>query len=295
MSEPLLGIDLGGTKIALAVVQDDRIISKVVFPTPREGWRAVFDAMIREARDLLRMNPGIARIGVGVPGPIDFRAGVVKFAPNIPGFENAPVRAALSEGLGTEIELENDANAAGLGEHVLGAGRGATSSIFITVSTGIGSGIILNDRVWRGANGIAGENGHVVSLPGGPVAGSNIDGALEAVASGTAIGRDASYAYGRPMHAPEVFDLARKGDGRAVRIVDLAAHRLGVHIADLQKVIDPEVFVVGGGVSEVGSFYLDKVQAAATEYARGFAEVKIRKAVLGSDAGVIGAALSARR
>ncbi len=296
MTQTLLGIDLGGTKIAVAAVRDGQIQHKIVTPTPKDGWKSVVAAMLEAGREIMKLEPNIHGIGVCTPGPIDFKTGVVKFAPNIPGFENAPIKQSLQDGFGRAVELENDANAAGLAEHVYGAARGADSSIFITVSTGVGGGIIFNDRVWRGANGIAGEIGHIVALPGGPIAGSGVAGALEAVASGTAIARDANFAhgYGQNLTTRDVFEMAQKGEAKCVAIVDQAAHYMGVAIADAQKVYDPEIFVLGGGVSEVGDFYLDKVRAAAEQYARGFAVPVIRKAVMGSDAGVIGAALSAR-
>jgi glucokinase len=296
MTQTLLGIDLGGTKIAVAAVRDGQIQHKIVTPTPKEGWKSVVEAMLSAGREIMKLEANIHGIGVCTPGPIDFKTGVVKFAPNIPGFENAPIKQSLEDGFGRAVELENDANAAGLAEHVYGAARGADSSIFITVSTGVGGGIIFNDRVWRGANGIAGEIGHIVALPGGPIAGSGVAGALEAVASGTAIARDANFAhgYGQNLTTRDVFEMAQKGESKCVAIVDQAAHYMGVAIADAQKVYDPEIFVLGGGVSEVGDFYLDKVRAAAEQYARGFAVPVIRKAVMGSDAGVIGAALSAR-
>jgi glucokinase len=295
-SETLLGIDLGGTKIAVAAVQDGVIQHKIVVPTPKEGWQCVVDAMLEAGREIMKLEANIAGIGVCTPGPIDFKTGVVKFAPNIPGFENAPIKSSLEAGFARHVEIENDANAAGLAEHVYGAARGASSSVFVTVSTGIGGGIVFNNRVWRGANGIAGEIGHVVALPGGPLAGSGVHGALEAVASGTAISRDANFAhgYGRNISTREVFELAQQGEEKCLKIVNQAAHYVGVAIADMQKVYDPEIFVLGGGVSEVGDFYLDKVRAAAKVNARGFAVPVIRKAVMGSDAGVIGAALSAR-
>lgn len=296
MTQTLLGIDLGGTKIAVAAVRDGQIQHKIVAPTPKDGWESVVQAMLEAGREIMKITPNIHGIGVCTPGPIDFKTGVVKFAPNIPGFENAPIKQSLADGFGRAVELENDANAAGLAEHVYGAARGAASSIFITVSTGVGGGIILGDRVWRGANGIAGEIGHIVALPGGPIAGSGVAGALEAVASGTAIARDANFAhgYGQNLTTRDVFEMAQKGESKCLAIVDQAAQYMGVAIADAQKVYDPEIFVLGGGVSEVGDFYLDRVRAAAEAYARGFAVPVIRKAVMGSDAGVIGAALSAR-
>jgi glucokinase len=291
--ETLIGIDLGGTKIAAAAVQDGKIIAKTIIPTPKDGAESVFAAMIEAAKEILKTVPG-TRIGIGVPGPLDFKKGEIKFAPNINGIVNAPVVAKLQAGLGLHIELENDANAAGLAEHTYGAGRGASSSYFITISTGIGGGIILNNRVWRGANGIAGEIGHVIALPGGVVAGSGVSGALEAVASGTAMARDATYAFARPVDTKELFVMAQAGEFRAVKIVDQAARYIGCAIADLQKNLDPEVFVLGGGVSEVGEFFLSKIRAVAEAEAKGFAVPVIRKAILGSDAGVIGAALAAR-
>jgi glucokinase len=298
MTQTLLGLDLGGTKIAVAAIKTDignsGIIEKRIIPTPRDGHASVFAAMIQTGLEVIEAVGGVDGIGVGVPGPIDFKKGEVIFAPNIPGFVNAPVTAMLSEGFGRHVELENDANAAGLAEHVLGAARGSHSSIFLTISTGIGGGIVIHDRVWRGANGVAGEVGHIVALPGGVVAGSGVAGALEAVASGTALARDATYAFARPMDTRKLFALAQAGDWKALKIVDQAAFYLGVAIADMQKIIDPELFVLGGGVSEVGAFYLDKVQAAADESTKGFGKIIIKKAVLGSDAGVIGAALAAR-
>ncbi len=291
--QTLLGIDLGGTKIAAAAVQNGKIIAKVIIPTPKDGAQSVFAAMIEAAKEVLKTAPA-SRVGVGVPGPLDFKKGEIKFAPNINGIINAPVVAAISAGLGLPVELENDANAAGLAEHTYGAGRGASSSYFITISTGIGGGIIINDRVWRGANGIAGEIGHITALPGGVIAGSGVSGALEAVASGTAMARDATYAYARPVDTKELFAMAEAGDWKALKIVNQAAFYIGTAIGDLQKNLDPEVFVLGGGVSEVGDFFLDKIRAVAEDGAKGFAIPVIRKAVLGSDAGVIGAALAAR-
>jgi glucokinase len=294
VNETLLGIDLGGTKIAVAAVRDGSIIEKKIVSTPKEGWASVCQQMISTGLEVIAKVGEVSGIGVGTPGPIDFATGVVKFAPNIPGFENAPIVATLSKGFGRQIEIENDANAAGLAEHVYGAAQDASSSIFITVSSGVGGGIIIHDRVWRGAHGVAGEVGHIVSLPGGPIAGSGVSGALEAFSSGTAIAKDCTYAYSRPVTTREAFELAQAGDARAVKIIDQAARYLGSAIADFQKVIDPEVFVLGGGVSEVGDFFLDKVRAVAEDGARGFAVPIIRAAKLGTDAGVIGAALAGR-
>lgn len=289
-----IGVDVGGTKIAYGVLRGEELLTKRAVPTPREGWHSVLNAIVRAVQELRAEFPDEAAVGIGVPGPLNREHTEVKFAPNIYGFQNVPVVAYLAEQLGQKVVLENDAKAAALAEDTLGAARDASSSVYITVSTGIGSGIVLNGKVWRGFNGIAGEIGHIVSLPGGPVAGSAVPGALEAVASGTAIARDASYAFGTPMTTAEVFDLAQIGDPKAEKIVQSALRFIGMAVADVQKFLDPEVFVIGGGVSEVGAYFFEGVTRYANEFAAGFADVQLLKAELGSDAGVIGAALSAR-
>lgn len=161
----------------------------------------------------------------------------------------------------------------------------------MTVSTGIGSGLVLGGRLWRGFHGIAGEIGHVMALPGGAVSGAGLDGSLEAVASGSA--RDVSYAMQREVSTQEAFALAQEGQPQAERAVKQAMRRIGIALADAQKILDPEVMVIGGGVASNASFF-DKVHAAAQEYGGPFAVPELRPAELGSAAGVIGAALLAR-
>lgn len=288
-----IGIDVGGTKIACGVLRADVVQAQHVQPTPETGWEAVLDAIAAQVRDLQAQHPDAQLIGVGVPGPLNADRTRVKFAPNIYGFTDVPLVDGLRERLGQRIVLENDAKAAALAEAHLGAARGTESSIYVTVSTGIGSGLVLNGKIWRGRHGIAGELGHVTVMPGGPVSGAGLDGALEAVASGTAIARDASYALNREVGTAEAFALAEQGHPAARRVVEQAMRHIGIALADLQKVIDPEVFVIGGGVSAVGDYFFQGVQRAADEYARGFAPVTIRRAQLGANAGVVGAALAA--
>ncbi len=285
-----LGIDLGGTKIAVAAVEDGKIVARDRVPTPVSGFEDVSDAMATSARGLLERVAGIEAIGLGSPGPLDLDAGTVLFAPNIPGMENAPVVAALHARLGLPVSLENDANAAGYAEHLYGAARDLDSSVYVTLSTGIGGGLFLGDRVIRGAHGVAGEIGHTTVLPGGPVGGDGHDGSLEGIAAGRSIARDGSYVFGRTTTTEEVFDLAQDGNAKALRIIDNAARFTGIGLANLVKVFDPGAFVIGGGLSSVGSFYLDRVGAAARAYLTGWPEPAFRRAELGADAGVIGAA-----
>ncbi|CAN5627877.1 ROK family protein [soil metagenome] len=286
----ILGIDLGGTKIAVAAVAAGRILTRHRVDTPRTGGEAVLDAMARAAREVLMAHPEIRAVGVGSPGPIDFARGVVLFAPNIPGLEEAPLVAGLQERLSMPVALENDANAAGLAEHLYGAAKGADTSIFVTMSTGIGGGIFVSDRVLRGRHGLAGEIGHMTLQPGGPLCGCGYHGCWESIASGRAIAREASFSYCQGMTTVEVFRRARAGEWRALKVVDNAAHYSGLALANLMKAFDPDLFVIGGGMSQVGPFYLDKIQAAADAYTLGFPQLSLRTAELGVDAGVIGAA-----
>lgn len=288
-----VGVDLGGTKIAVGVLAGEQLVDFRTQPTPETGWPAVLDAIAGQVRAMQEQHPLATTVGVGTPGPISADRSRVLFAPNIFGFRDVPMVEGLHERLGQHVSLENDAKVAALAEALLGAARGSQSSVYITVSTGIGSGLVIGGRLWRGQHGAAGELGHVVSVPGGPVSGAGQAGTLEAVASGSAIARDATFALNREVTTPEAFALAQAGDRIAGRVVRGAMERIGLAIADLQKVIDPEVFVIGGGVASVGRYFFEHVQAAADEAAEGFARPQIRPALLGAHAGVIGAALSA--
>ncbi len=290
-----MGLDLGGTKIAAAIVEDGAMLDYLRLQTPSSGFDDVIGALASGARQLLARGHEVTRVGVGSPGPLDYKRGRVIFAPNIPGMDDAPIVDALHAELGLEIVLENDANAAGFAEHLYGAARDLETSVYITISTGIGGGLFIGDSVVRGANGVAGEIGHMTLLPGGPVGGDGHSGSLEAIAAGRSIARDGSYVYGVEMNTQEVFRRARDGERRAVAVIDNAAMFTGIGIANLVKMFDPEGFVIGGGMSQVGDFYLDKIRAGAEKYLEGYPMPVIRVAELGTDAGVIGAAAVAAR
>ena len=290
-----LGLDLGGTKIAGAVVEAGRILARRQVPTPRTGYAAVLASLGDVAAQLLKDFPEVERVGLGSPGPLDLPAGKVVFAPNIPGLEDAPIAVDLSKKLALPVVLENDANAAGYAEHLHGAAKTLGSSVYITVSTGIGGGIFVGDKVIRGAFGVAGEVGHVTLEPGGPLCGCGHYGCWEALAAGRALARDGSHAYGFAMTTEEVFRRAQAGERLALRVVDRAAMYTGLGLANLVKILDPEGFVLGGGMMKTGDFYLEKVQAAADTFTTSFPRVKLYLAELGTDAGVIGAASVAAR
>lgn len=290
-----LGIDLGGTKILAAVVEEGAVVDRLRVDTPQTGFADVVAAMAGAGRELLKRGHVIDSVGVGSPGPLDHVRGRVVFAPNIAGMVDAPIVDALEAALGLQVELENDANAAGYAEHLYGAARDLDSSIYVTLSTGIGGGLFVGDRLIRGAHGLAGEIGHMTVMPGGPMGGDGHTGSLEAIAAGRSIARDASYAYGTPMTTEELFERARSGERKALGIVDNAALFTGIGLANLVKIFDPEAFVLGGGLTNVGDFYLGRVESVARAYLEGYCEPVFRMAVLGGDAGVIGAAAVARR
>ncbi|CAN5684556.1 glucokinase [soil metagenome] len=290
-----LGLDLGGTKIAAAVVDAGRVLDRGRIDTPQTGFGDVVDALAAVAWPLLARHDDVAAIGIGCPGPLDFERGRVRFAPNIAGMEDAPLVASLVDRFAREVVLENDANAAGFAEHRYGAARDLETSVYVTLSTGIGGGVFVGDRVLRGANGLAGEIGHMVVLPGGPVGGDGHTGTWEAIAAGRSLARDASYVFSRPIDAEELLELARSGDRRALAIARNAAHFTAIGIANIVKVVDPHGFVLGGGVATGSAFYLELVREALAKASAGYPEIVIRLAELGGDAGVIGAAAVAER
>jgi glucokinase len=285
-----LGLDLGGTKIAAAVVEDGKILSRKQAKTPQTGLDDVVDALVTLSNDLLGKHHDVSALGVGVPGPLDFKKGRIRFTPNIAGLEDAPIVSLLEKRLNLKVVLENDANAAGFAEHKYGAATEFDSSLYITISTGIGGGLFVNDMVIRGGNGITGEIGHMTVMPHGPLCGCGQLGCWEALASGRAIAKEATFSYGETLTTQQVFERAKVGERKALMVIDNAAYFMGIGIANLQKIFDPHVFVIGGGMSQVGDFYFDKIRAYTKRFNEGFPPSKIRVAELGTDAGVIGAA-----
>lgn len=291
----VVGIDLGGTKIMAGVFSEGVIKAKVTVPTPEEGGQAVIEAMAQAAEAAIEAG-GVAvqAIGLGTPGPLDFKRGRIKFAPNIANFTDFPIVERLEQATGYKVYMENDANAAALAEHKLGAAQGAESTLYMTVSTGVGGGFVWGNKVLRGVNGQGGEIGHITMLPGGPSCGCGLDGCLEALATGPAMERMALASFKREMNTRELFALFQQGDPRASRIVLQAASWVGIALASLVKCYDPEVVVLGGGVAlNAGQAYLDEVLRAYQRYMENWITPPLHLAKLGSEAGLLGAALTA--
>ncbi|MFM8973436.1 MAG: ROK family protein, partial [Actinomycetota bacterium] len=250
-------------------------------------------------------------VGVGVAGYVD-RSGVVRTSPNLPGLVDAPMRDAIAGASGRAVVVDNDANAAAVGEATYGAARGASDVLLVTLGTGIGGGLVLGGRCYRGAHGGAGEIGHFTVDPAGPLCACGAPGHWEALASGTALGRRAreraragglsevvAGAGGDPeaVTGEIVGAAARAGDPDAVAVVAEYADRVAIGLAGLVAVLDPAVVVVGGGVSALGEILLAPLRIAFLRHVEGGERrppVAIVAAALGPRAGAIGAAVLAR-
>jgi glucokinase len=308
-----LAVDIGGTKILTALVRaDGRVAARARVDTPGRGVEPVLQAVEVTAATVLREGPAdrseIVAVGVGAPGPMNPETGVVYDPPNMDGWHDVPLGTLLTARLGMPAFIENDANAAALGEWWMGAGRGVSDLIYITVSTGIGGGIVISDRLLHGTSGTAGEVGHMtIDLSGPPCLCGRGNGHLEVLASGTAIARMAREAVlaGRPSAAlalaagrPEaitaslVEQAAREGDAVAREVFSRAATYLGVGLANLIHVLNPQRIIIGGGVTKAGEMLFEPVRrvALARSFARPGADVEIVPAALGDDVGAVGAA-----
>jgi glucokinase len=308
-----LGIDLGGTKINTALVDiAGRIVSQDYRETrAAEGPTVVIERMAEAALQVVVRagveSTQVRAVGVGSPGPIDVHAGVVESPPNLPGWTRVPLGQRIADALELPAFLENDANAAALGEHRFGAGRSTRHMVYVTASTGIGGGFIIDGKLYRGATGSAAEIGHTIILPQGPQCTCGRRGCLEALASGTAIAREGAelvsrgistlivdLAGGDPARvgARVVAQAAAEGDTEAQRIIDEAMTYLGLGMANLVNLLNPEVLVIGGGLTNMGEMLFGPVRRIMRQYAFPTAAdaVRIVPAELGDDAGVVGAA-----
>jgi glucokinase len=291
-----IGVDLGGTKICTGIIDEQGVlVHSHETPTLAEKGpeavieriKATIDAALEQAR-----GTEVAGIGIGAPGPLNPYRGVVLGPPNLPGWDEIPLAKMIHEAYKLPVYLENDANAAAIAEHRFGAGKGTQQMVYITVSTGIGAGVVVDGQVRQGATGAFGELGHIIVDPDGPPCSCGNRGCLEAVASGTAIARMAREVYGKPITAKEVAALAEDGDQTAQQILDKAFRFLGLGLVNAVNLFDPEVIVVGGGVAQIGDplFNVLRECVAANRFHHASANIRVVPAQLGTKAGVIGAA-----
>ncbi|MBE6043827.1 MAG: ROK family protein [Clostridium thermopalmarium] len=302
----VIGIDLGGTKISGAVADfDGNIVSQHTIPTKaEEGEEAVLQRIILVIEKVIEESKiakdKIAAIGIGSPGPLDAKEGKIITTPNLP-FKNFNLVKPLKDKFNIPVYLDNDANAAAIGEYIFGAGKGTSNMVFVTVSTGIGGGAILNGKIYRGNTSNALEIGHMTLEKDGPRCNCGNYGCAEALASGTAIGRLAKEEIAKGVKTSlttyenvtsyEVFKEAEKGDAVAKAVLDKALNYLGICIANIIVSFDPEMVIIGGGVSKGGDIVFKKVQEVVNKRCfKSMAEsTKIVPAGLGTDAGLMGA------
>jgi len=308
-----VGIDIGGTKIAAGVVDEQgRILARVRAATPGRDAEQV-EEKVSEMVLALRKDHDIEAVGIGAAGFVDEKRSRVNFAPNL-GWKDEPLRMAVESVVGLPVVVENDANAAAWGEYRFGAGKDRDYVVTITVGTGIGAGIILEGSLYRGRWGAAAEFGHLNVDPGGRPCGCGNRGCWEQYASGNALVREARYlASERRSEAETLLDLgdgtpegvqglhvtqaAREGDPVALAAFDFVSRWLGQGMADVTAILDPECFVIGGGVSEAGELLLASTVRAFTESVSGKETRQLPKVViakLGNAAGLVGAADLAR-
>jgi glucokinase len=308
-----IGVDLGGTKcFALALDVDGSVAASHRVPTPR-GTEAIVESMVEVVESVRRqVGDGFDAVGVGLPGLVD-NDGVLRFAPNLPGVVDVRLEAELAPRLpGARFRFENDATCAGWGERALGAARGADHALLVTLGTGIGGGIVTGGTLLRGANGFAGEIGHMVVDPHGPPCPCGKRGCWERYASGSGLGRLAreaahagragrmvELAGGDPenVRGEHVTEAAGEGDADASDVLAQFGWWLGLGLSNLANVFDPDRFVVGGGMVAAGELILAPARSAFADLVLGAGRrppVPIVAAELGERAGAIGAAVLAR-
>ena len=306
--ELIAGVDIGGTKIALALSDaEGRIVSSRRFATrvERGPHEIVSEAIAEIGRMAAETSARVVAAGVGCGGPLDRRLGLILSPPNLPGWDEFPIVEMLGERLGVPVVLDNDANAAALGENLYGAGRGMSDLVYLTISTGIGGGIIAGGRLVYGVYDGAGEFGHMTVLPGGPPCGCGARGCLEALCSGTGIARRArerladgaqssmaELAGGAErVTAATVAEAARAGDPLAAEIWDETIRHLAVGVGNVVVALAPEAVILGGGVSTAGEQLFGPLRRLVRERVRMLPpeHVRVLQAELGGDSGLRGA------
>ncbi len=291
-----VGVDLGGTKIRVALMDETgKLLHDEERPTlANRGPRPIISDIVTMVMTASNHVTGgeVIGVGVGCPGPLNSKAGVVLSPPNLPGWDNVPLRQELNEALGLPVHLDNDANVAGLAEHRYGAGQGTTDMVYFTVSTGIGGAAVVDGRLVQGGIGAAAEFGHMIVDIHGPECRCGNRGCLEAIASGTAIALRGTQDYGKQVTAEEVASFAASGDERALCILNEAFYALGIGVVNVINAFDPQIVVIGGGVSQIGDslFRVVREVAAAQSFRDKSQPVPIVPAKLHRDSGVIGAA-----
>lgn len=297
MPDYSIGVDLGGTNLkAAAISADGQMLERLNASTElTQGPERVVDDIVASIDGLRDKCAGkrLVGVGIGVPGFIRMSEGIIVGSNNLPPLEGYPIRDAIEKRLGTPVILENDANAAALGEKWMGAGRGVDDLVLLTLGTGIGGGIISRGRVLHGHVGMAGELGHLSVVPNGNPCGCGNRGCLEKHASATAIESMANLlALGEHVTAKQVYDLAVQGDERARVIFATMGQALGSALAMLINIFNFPLYLMSGGVLAAWDYFYPALEAEVRwrSFTYRNAATRIEKAILGNDAGIYGAA-----
>jgi len=305
-----IGVDLGGTKMLVGVLAGTETLWESREASTGQSEDELVELLVREVSEAREARPDAVAVGLGIPATIDQEAGVAISAVNLP-LSDLPLRDLVSEKVGLPVFLDNDANVAALAEYLYGAGRGSDDMVMLTIGTGIGGGLVLNGELYRGSTGAGAELGHTVIQADGPPCQGNCPnhGCVEALASGTALGREGravaestpdsalgrALAEGKEVDGKVVTEAALAGDETAIAVFDLIGGRLGVACSSFANIFQPAAIVVGGGVIAAGELLLEPARREVRERALNpMNQTPILEATLGSDAGVIGAAALAR-
>lgn len=310
----IVGVDVGGTKIATGLVNSQaQVIARTLLPTPSdENVEIVLGQIYQSIEQTLDKSPvalhDIAGIGVVTPGPLDPRTGVLFHAPNIPAFKNVPILESVQNRFSLPTLVDNDANAAGLAEALFGAGIGHHYVLYVTVSTGIGTGIIIGQEIYHGTHGSAAEGGHVTINYQGPLCACGRRGCIEAYASGTALTRRTLQRLGAAQAASKIVDLvagdleqitpvvvaqaAQADDELALELIGETGEYLGIWLGGMINLLDPEIIIIGGGLSSIGEPLFRSIRETVPQHTLNpFAEaIHIVPAKLHNDVGILGAA-----
>jgi len=314
MNHALAGIDIGGTKIAIALAAlDGEVLAKRRLPTPNEnGPFALLEIVSQTLAEMIGENESdLTAIGVGSPGPLDIDHGLILSPSNLRNWDRIPIVEVLSKKFAVPVILDNDANAAALGEFSFGAGRGFKNVFYVTVSTGIGGGVIIDGNIHHGVSTGAGEIGHTIVDPDGVRCNCGSVGCLETVSSGTHLVRlvkeklDAGeptaicdlIADGTELSTQVLLEAVRRGDPVAIDIWDKACRYLAISIANAISLLAPEVVVIGGGISSAGDLLIEPLRRLVPQYVSMIpkSEINIVTAELGTESGLYGAIELARR
>jgi glucokinase len=295
----IVSIDLGGTNLKIALldlryqIKDKGVLSTQKFIKKENLICAIIDSInkVIENNNLSRAN--ILGIGLGLPGPIDYERGIVHFFPNIPGWKEVKLKYILERKLRLPVFVDNDAKVMALAEYKLGAAKGSTNAICITLGTGVGGGVIINGRLYRGLSNAAGEIGHMPINEKGPRCNCGGHACLETYVGNNRILKEARRVFRRDISLEELSSLARRQNRQAQTIWLKVAGRLAVALVGAVNLLNPDCIVIGGGVANAGRILFDKVKKVISSQAMRVQarHVKVSKAKLGNNAGLIGAAI----